>query len=91
MSGGDAIFYQDFDIERRWVHVTGSTGRFVQFNFIVADPDLSVELVLPYGAFKEFCAANSVSRSIEPVAKAAFDRLRWLHKDAGGEISNTGS
>jgi len=89
MSDQPVKFDREFDVELRWAHVTGTTGRFVQFNFTVADPDLSVELVLPYEAFKEFCASNEASLSIEPLAMAPFERLKWLHKDASGEISKT--
>ncbi len=30
----------------------------VEFDFIYGDPDLSVELVLPQAAFREFCLEN---------------------------------
>lgn len=33
-------------------------GRLVEFTFIYGDPDLSVELVLPPAAFREFCVEN---------------------------------
>ena len=31
---------------------------FVEFEFQWGDPDLAVELVLPYPAFREFCAEH---------------------------------
>jgi len=35
---------------------------FVEFDFAVGEPDLSVELILPLAAFHEFCSANHVIR-----------------------------
>ena len=73
------------DMSRRWVNVTGTHGPFVQFSFIVADPDLSVELVLPYLAFSEFCEANGVELSVDPTAATCFERLKWRSRQASGE------
>ncbi|HLN24886.1 MAG TPA: phenol hydroxylase subunit [Patescibacteria group bacterium] len=30
-------------------------GKFVEFDFSINDNDLSVELIMPFGAFEEFC------------------------------------
>jgi phenol hydroxylase P0 protein len=42
-----------------FVHVTGTrpgrTADFVDFEFIVGDTDLSIEMVMPRQAFDEFC------------------------------------
>ncbi|AUW60550.1 phenol hydroxylase (plasmid) [Sphingobium sp. SCG-1] len=73
------------DVTERWAQVTGAHGRFVLFNFVVADPDLSVDLILPYKAFTEFCATNRAVLTVEPGAAAPFERLKWLSKDADGE------
>lgn len=35
-------------------------GLYVEFEFIAGDPLLTVELIMPFGAFQEFCAANEV-------------------------------
>nr|WP_314433120.1 phenol hydroxylase subunit [uncultured Brevundimonas sp.] len=35
-----------------------TAGGVVEFDFIYGDPDLSVELVLPVAAFREFCLEN---------------------------------
>lgn len=52
-----------FDPARRFVKVTGVNARgFVEFEFAVGQPDLSVELMLPLAAFEEFCVAQNVSR-----------------------------
>ena len=34
------------------------TDGFVEFDFAVGEPDLSVELIMPIEAFHEFCRAN---------------------------------
>lgn len=45
----------------RWVRVTRDAGNgFIEFDFMVADQDLSVELILPAPAFAEFCSMNQV-------------------------------
>ena len=33
---------------------------FVEFDFSIGDPDLSVDLILPRAAYEEFCAINRV-------------------------------
>jgi phenol hydroxylase P0 protein len=39
-----------------FVRVTGEqAGRFVEFEFAVGDPELSIEMILPFHAFDEFC------------------------------------
>lgn len=39
-----------------YVRVTGiRNGRFVEFEFALGDADLSVELIMPFAAFDEFC------------------------------------
>ena len=38
------------------VRVTGIRhGKFVEFEFSLGDSDLSVELIMPFAAFDEFC------------------------------------
>ncbi|TSE20386.1 Phenol hydroxylase subunit [Tepidimonas aquatica] len=49
------------DITRRFVRVTAERGAFVEFDFAIGWPELSVELVLPRAAFEEFCARNAVT------------------------------
>ena len=34
--------------------------RFIEFDFSIGDPDLTVELILPKAAFQEFCAMHRV-------------------------------
>ncbi|MDM8351274.1 phenol hydroxylase subunit [Brevundimonas diminuta] len=55
-------------------HVTDSG--IVEFDFIYGDPDLSVELVLPIAAFKEFCLENGcLVTAADPAASHAVLRL----------------
>lgn len=63
------------DITQRHIRVTGTRGSFVLFDFTIADPDLTVELVLPMPAFREFLAANAADMAVEEVAVAGFDFL----------------
>ncbi len=58
-------------------------GTYVEFAFVAGDPMLSVELVLPYPAFREFCANNRIE--VLPVeeegVRRAFERLAWRFGD----------
>jgi phenol hydroxylase P0 protein len=60
----------------RWVRVVRETDtQFVEFEFLVADTDLCVELILPAPAFKEFCAVNRVRFLDQDGAEIAPDRV----------------
>lgn len=49
------------DTRQRWVRVTGErAGGFIEFDFAIGEPDLTVEMILTPEAFAEFCAANRV-------------------------------
>lgn len=51
------------DSLQRYVKVMRVNSRgFVEFEFSIGSPDLSVELMLPPQAFDEFCAAQGVRR-----------------------------
>lgn len=44
---------------RSTVKVLGTRlDRYVEFEFSLNDPDLTVDLVMPFAAFDEFCAVN---------------------------------
>jgi len=43
---------------------------FVEFDFAIGEPGLSVELVMPAAAFHEFCRANHVTH-IAPIEGVA--------------------
>jgi hypothetical protein len=48
---------------RKFVRVTGvRSGRYVEFEFSVNDADLTVELILPFAAFEEFCMLQEAVR-----------------------------
>lgn len=63
------------DISQRYVRVTGTRGVFVLFDFTIGDPDLTVELVLPLPAFREFRAANAAHLAVADAAAAGFHAL----------------
>lgn len=48
------------DVSKRWVRVTGAQHGFIEFDFAIGDPAMSVELILPKPAFEEFCRMNGV-------------------------------
>ncbi len=53
-------------------------GRFVEFEYFLDDGTLSVELILPFPAFQEFCKARKAT-IVPPDEKIAsdVDRLAW--------------
>lgn len=51
---------------------------FVEFEFAIDDPELSVELVMPFEEFMQFCRRYDVEfLEPEPKAAAAFEKLCW--------------
>lgn len=57
----------DFDPRVCFVRLRKVRGDgFVEFDFAIGEPDLSVELIMPSAAFHEFCRANRVTH-IAPV------------------------
>lgn len=62
-----------------FVRVTGEqAGRFVEFEFAVGDPALSIEMILPRGAFDEFCARHGAVRLSDDMARRLdIDRMKW--------------
>lgn len=45
-----------------FVRVTGiRRGRFIEFEYMVGDPDLCVELIMPIPAFAEFCERQNAT------------------------------
>lgn len=49
------------DMQRRSVRVTGWRSGFVEFDFTLGDPLLTVELVMPPAALAAFCAAQKAT------------------------------
>lgn len=77
------------DDSRRWAKITGTRGLFVEFDFTVGDPDLTVELIMPYQAFVEFCRDNNVS--VLPTGGdvvEAFEKLKW-RGGRGGQLPSS--
>lgn len=45
----------------RFVRITGEArGGYIEFQFAIGDPSLTLEMILPPVAFAEFCASNEV-------------------------------
>ena len=69
----------------RTARITGvRRGAYVEFEFTVGDEQLTVELIMPYQAFREFCTDNSVQ--VQPVngeVRAEFEKMKWRFGDRG--------
>lgn len=67
------------DIGRTFVRVLGTRhDRFVEFEFTVNDRDLTIELVMPFAAFREFCETNRCEvAAADGDAQVALERLAW--------------
>ena len=71
------------DATRRFVRVTGErAGGFIEFDFAIGEPDLTVEMILTPEAFAEFCAANRVEMLPPRDADAPTDDWDWRLADA---------
>lgn len=57
---------------------------FVEFDFSMGDPDLSVDLILPQAAYEEFCLTHRV-RHLTPEQGAAIDadQAKWRYGQPG--------
>ncbi|HVI52854.1 MAG TPA: phenol hydroxylase subunit [Candidatus Sulfotelmatobacter sp.] len=61
-------------------------GKYVEFEFSILDADLSVELIMPFPAFSEFCQAQNATVTlpdgpIEGLATAnSADRQAGLYR-----------
>lgn len=79
-----------------FVRIIGSRlDRYVEFEFTVDDPDLTVELILPFGAFEEFCKMQG-AEILPPAPDVAqeLERQAWrahrpgLLRPVAGNTSN---
>jgi phenol hydroxylase P0 protein len=70
---------------KKFVRVTGTRlDRYVEFEFSVNDADLTVELILPFAAFDEFCALQeAVVLPPEPEAAGELELLAWRSRQPG--------
>lgn len=74
-----------FDPGKRYVRITGIRGNnLIEFDFSIGEPEIYVELVLPFNAFQTFCAHNDV-KYLTPEQEAAvdYDRMKWRYGEAG--------
>lgn len=50
-----------FDVTRRFVRFRGlRDDGFVEFDFAIGEPEVSVELILPLAEYREFCQRHNV-------------------------------
>lgn len=57
---------------------------FVEFDFSIDHPDLTVELILPAAAFQEFCASNQVEHLSDADGLAIdYDKAKWRYGQPG--------
>lgn len=65
---------------RYFVRVRGIKRRFVEFDFAVDTPDLSVELMMPKEDFKEFCKRYNVTMMDDSQIQAIeLERAEWRY------------
>ena len=65
---------------RYFVRVRGIKRRFVEFDFAVDTPDLSVELMMPKEDFKEFCKRYNVTMMDDSQIQAIEqERAEWRY------------
>lgn len=70
-------------MRQKYVRVTEvRDDKFVLFDFAIGDPELSVELILPLEAFREFCAMHQAV-VMTPAQSEKLDQQR-LHWQKGG-------
>jgi len=78
-----------------YVRVTGTRlDRYVEFEFSVNDADLTVELILPFAAFDEFCRQRGATvLPPEPEAAQELEKLAWRTRQPGllRRVRNTDS
>lgn len=73
------------DIYKRYVRITGIiNNKMIEFDFSIGEPEMYVELVLPFEAFQSFCANNNVVHlNDEEAARVDYDRLKWRYGRPG--------
>lgn len=55
-------------------------ARFVEFDFAINDPELFVELIMPKGAFEDFCQRNHVvTMSEAQMAAIDAEMEKWRY------------
>ncbi len=79
---------QTFNPENKYVRITGiRNNSLIEFDFSIGEPEMYIELVLPFEAFQTFCAHNKVRHlSPEEAERVDFDRLKWRYGEPGVKI-----
>jgi phenol/toluene 2-monooxygenase (NADH) P0/A0 len=74
-----------FDVTQRYVRFRQQRDDgFVEFDFSIGDPALSVELVMPWQAYERFCMANSVTHLSDEEGRALdAEQLKWRYGHPG--------
>lgn len=74
-----------FDVTRRYVRVRQCRDDgFVEFDFAIGDPGLSVELVMAFQDYDSFCTANHVVHLSREEAEALdSEQLKWRYGKPG--------
>lgn len=69
------------DISRRYVRFRERRENgYVEFDFSIGDPALSVELVMSQACYEAFCAANRVTYlSVDEGAAIDADQHKWRY------------
>jgi len=67
------------------VRITGiRNNNLIEFDFSIGEPEMYVELVLPFAAFQTFCAHNQVQYlTPEQAAAVDYDRMKWRYGTPG--------
>ena len=73
--------------QKRYVRITSrDRPGFVEFHFSLDDPTLYLEMILPTGAFTEFCRSNQVTfLSDEEAETVAKQQEKWRYGETGNE------
>jgi len=76
---------RDFDVTRRYVRVRERRDDgFVEFDFSIGDPGLSVELVMSAPDYESFCATHHVFHLSDDEAEALdLEQLKWRYGQPG--------
>jgi phenol hydroxylase P0 protein len=86
MAAGERFFYVDgFDNKKRYVRITGiRNNKIIEFDFAIGEPEMYVELALPFEAYQKFCANNGVlNMTAEESAAVDYDRIKWRYGKPG--------
>lgn len=81
------VFKPSFDVSRRYVRVREMrSDGFVEFDFAIGEPGLSVELILPLKDYEEFCRINkAISLTAEQAAAVDNEQQKRLYGQSDTE------